>query len=480
MESVLVFPHQLYENHPSFKKARLIILVEDPRFFSEFDFHKQKLVFHRASLKSFDALLKKRGFKTRYIEEDLKGSLKKMDLSVLHATELDDSCLEKKLNSLAKELKIKLEISPSPGFLTELNEFQSIFKGKKDFRLDTFYIHQRKKLNLLLDEKGKPLGGKWSTDQENRKKLPKLFKVPQPTKFDKGKEVKEAISYVEKKYPKNPGNIDCFNYPITHAGAKKALKDFLENRLGYFGDYEDAIVQNELILFHSCLSPLINTGLLTPEVVIKEAIEYAQNHKVPLNSIEGFVRQIIGWREYIRGVYHAIGEKERVGNFFNHTKKMPKSFYTGTTGILPVDQTIKKLQGHAYLHHIERLMILGNFFLLCEIDPSEIYRWFMELFIDAYDWVMVPNIYGMSQYADGGMMSTKPYFSGSNYILKMSDYPKGEWCEVWDALFWRFMIKHIKFFESQPRLSFLCKLAKKKKADKKFLNLAETYLNHLR
>lgn len=479
VESVLIFPHQLFEGHPSFKKGRLIILVEDPRFFSEFHFHKQKLIFHRASLKSFDAFLRKKGFKTKYIEEDLRGNIEKMGLSVLHMTELDDSCLEERLGQLAKELKIKLKISPSPGFLTELKDFQSLFKGKKDFRFDTFYIYQRKKLNLLLDERGKPLGGKWSTDQENRKKLPKTFEIPQPLKFIKGKEIRDAISYVEKKYSKNPGSIDCFNYPTTHAAAKKALNDFLENRLEFFGDYEDAIVQNEEILFHSCLSPLINVGLLTPEIVVNEAIEYSRKHNVPLNSIEGFVRQVIGWREYIRGIYHSIGEKEREGNFFRHKRKLPKSLYEGTTGIVPIDETIKKLHDHAYLHHIERLMVLGNFFLLCEIDPSEIYRWFMELFIDAYDWVMVPNVYGMSQYADGGMMSTKPYFSGSNYILKMSDYSKGKWCEVWDSLFWRFMIKHIKFFEAQPRLSVLCKLAKKKKRDKKFLDIAETFLEQL-
>ena len=182
----------------------------------------------------------------------------------------------------------------------------------------------------------------------------------------------------------------------------------------------------------------------------------------------------------MRGIYHTIGHKERTCNFFNHTRKLPKSFYLGTTGILPIDCTIKKLKMHAYVHHIERLMLLGNFFLLCEISPNEIYRWFMEFFIDAYDWVMVPNVYGMSQYADGGMMTTKPYFSGSNYILKMSDYPKGQWCEIWDALFWRFMIKHIKFFEKQPRLSMLCLMAKKKKRDHALLKVAETFLRGLK
>ncbi|MBS0653173.1 MAG: cryptochrome/photolyase family protein [Verrucomicrobia bacterium] len=479
MESVLIFPHQLFEKHPGLKKGRHIFLIEDPRFFSEFRFHQKKLIFHRASLKNFEKLLNQKGYKTHYVEGDLESQLKLMRFSTLHVAELDDIRLEKKLAALAKRLKIKLEVVRSPGFMTSASEFQILFKGKKRFSFERFYIFQRKKFDLLLNEKGKPKGGKWSLDQENRKRLPNSLKIPQALKFSKTKEVQEAISYIKKKYPANPGSSDFFNYPTTHAQAKKALKNFLEKRLNFFGDYEDAIAQKEQILFHSCLSPLLNAGLLTPDQVIAETMRYCLKHEVRLNSLEGFVRQVIGWREFVRGVYGAIGEKQRIQNFFNHARKLPKSFYDGTTGIVPIDATIKKLEKHAYLHHIERLMLLGNFFLLCEFDPNEIYRWFMEFFIDAYDWVMVPNVYGMSQYADGGMMTTKPYFSGSNYILKMSDYPKGQWCEIWDALFWRFMIKHIKFFEKQPRLRVLCLTAKKKKRDHALLKVAEAFLERL-
>jgi deoxyribodipyrimidine photolyase-related protein len=479
MECVLVFPHQLFEQHPSFRKDRSIFLIEDPRFFSAFHFHKQKLVFHRASLKNFEKLLKERGYSTHYIEEDVEKALKKMSISHLYVIEFDDLPLQKRIVSLAKDLDIKLEIVPSPGFLTDKVEFSSLFTGKKNIRFDTFYTYQRKKLDILLEERGKPLGGKWSLDQENRKKLPKSFPVPKSYFSKHTQEVKEAIAYIEKKYPKNPGNIEFFNYAVSHADAENALQHFLETRLSLFGDYEDAIVQKELILFHSCLSPYLNVGLLTPERVIAQAMKYYEENSVPLNSIEGFVRQVIGWREFIRGAYHLIGEEERSGNFFHHKRKLPTSFYDGTTGIPPIDETIKKLRDFSYVHHIERLMVLGNFFLLCEIDPNEVYRWFMELFIDSYDWVMVPNVYGMSQYADGGMMTTKPYFSSSNYILKMSDYPKGSWCEVWDALFWRFMIKNRDFFERQPRLGMLCKTAHKKKSDKKLLKKADDFLDRL-
>ena len=202
---------------------------------------------------------------------------------------------------------------------------------------------------------------------------------------------------------------------------KNWLNDFLKNRFFEFGDYEDAIVQKELILNHSLLSPMINSGLLTPSYVVNELNDYATKKNIPINSFEGIIRQIIGWREFIRGVYVSKGSIERTKNYWGFTKKMPDSFYTASTGIKPVDDSINKVNDNAYLHHIERLMVIGNFMFLCEINPDDVYKWFMELFIDSYDWVMVPNVYGMSQFADGGLMSTKPYISSSNYIMKMSD-----------------------------------------------------------
>ena len=233
------------------------------------------------------------------------------------------------------------------------------------------------------------------------------------------------------------------------------LFSFLEERMEEFGDYEDAIVHKEMLLNHSLLTPMLNVGLLTPEQIIRQTLDYNLAHGVRINSTEGFVRQIIGWREFIRGVYVTKGREERTRNYWGFTRKIPKSFYNGTTGIVPVDETIKKVLQTGYCHHIERLMVLGNFMLLCEFDPDDVYQWFMEFFIDAYDWVMVPNVYGMSQFADGGLMSTKPYISSSNYLMKMSDYPKGEWQEIWDALFWRFMDLHRSFFLRNNRLKML-------------------------
>ena len=264
---------------------------------------------------------------------------------------------------------------------------------------------------------------------------------------------------------------------MTHAEAEAALDQFIQERIPLFGDYEDAIKAQEKTLFHSILSPLINVGLLNPTQVI----ERVATSNAPLNSVEGFIRQVVGWREFVQLLYRKIGVQQRTTNYWGFTKEMPAAFYDGTTGVEPIDQTIRKLLKTGYNHHIERLMVLGNFMLLCEIKPDAVYRWFMELYIDAYDWVMVPNIYGMSQFSDGGLMTTKPYICGSNYILKMSDYPKGEWQEIWDGLFWRFLDKQRETFRKNPRWAMLISTWDKMPLEKREAHLAraEAFLAQL-
>jgi deoxyribodipyrimidine photolyase-related protein len=303
---------------------------------------------------------------------------------------------------------------------------------------------------------GTPQGGKWTYDSDNRKKYPKGkappgIAWPAPNPFRE-----EAVAYTQKYFSDNPGSLSPSPlYPVTHDDAQRWFQQFLNERFHDFGAYEDAIVQHEHILHHSLLSPLLNVGLLSPRDVLIQSVEFAETNDIPINSTEGFVRQLIGWREFIRGMYECKGTAMRTTNFWGFDRKIPASFYNASTGIEPVDSTIRKVLETGYCHHIERLMILGNFMLLCEFDPNEVYRWFMELFIDAYDWVMVPNIYAMSQFADGGLFATKPYISGSNYVHKMSDYASGSWQCIWDGLFWRFVDRHKEFFKSNPRLSML-------------------------
>ena len=255
----------------------------------------------------------------------------------------------------------------------------------------------------------------------------------------------------------------------------------MNNRFEKFGIYEDAIVANEVVLHHAVLTPMLNIGLLQPQQIMDEALAAAKKYNTPLNSVEGFIRQVMGWREFIHILYEREGSKQRTTNYWKFTRKIPDSFWRGETGIAPIDITIKKILQTGYCHHIERLMVLGNFMLLCEFDPDEVYRWFMEMFIDAYDWVMVPNVYGMALFADGGIMTTKPYISGSNYLMKMSNYEKGNWQPIWDGLFWRFMHVHRSFFLKNPRLGLLINTFDKMAVEKQqnHLTNAENFLQQL-
>ena len=319
----------------------------------------------------------------------------------------------------------------------------------------TFYQAQRKRLGILLDADGGPAGGRWSFDTENRQRLPKGHRAPELPRFATTPELEEAKQYVARRSPEALGSTLAFRWPVTREQAQGELDCFLNERLALFGHYEDAISSTQTFLYHSVLTAPLNIGLITPKEVVERTLDYAAENKVPLNSLEGFIRQVIGWREFMHGIYRFKGVKVRTGNFWKHEAALPASFYDGTTGLPPVDVVIKRLHLHAWCHHIERLMVMGNIFLLLRIEPHAVYRWFMEFFIDAYDWVMVPNVYGMSQFADGGTFTTKPYFSGSNYLLKMSDFPKGMWCAQWDERFWSFIGEHREFFLKNPRMSVL-------------------------
>jgi deoxyribodipyrimidine photolyase-related protein len=459
----LIFPHQLLAESKVLDNGHEIYLIEEHLFFRQYKFHKQKLAFHRASMQHYKAFLESKGLTVHYLDtnnplSDLRHFTTEIEnkrISEIQVLDPVDDWLSKRLAKMARG--IKLRIHDNPAFLNGQEEVANYFKpDKKKFYQTDFYKGQRRKHDILIDLEGNPIGGKWTFDTENRKKYPKS-KTPPAIHFPEPSEAWEkAVSYVNKNFSDNPGLLNKTRiYPVSHEEAATWLKQFLEYRFHDFGAYEDAIVTGQSFLHHSLLSPLLNAGLLTPEQVTSETLAFAKATEIPLNSTEGFIRQIIGWREFIRGMYHVKGGFSRTRNFWGFKRQIPDSFYTGTTGIVPVDETIKRILETGYAHHIERLMVLGNFMLLCEFDPDEVYRWFMELFIDAYDWVMVPNVYGMSQFADGGTFATKPYIAGSNYLRKMSNYPAGTWQNTWDGLFWRFIIEHGDFFKSNPRLSMM-------------------------
>ena len=487
----LIFPNQLFEHSQLLENGFPIFLVEELLFFKHYNFHKQKIAFHRATMKHYEAFLISKNIEVDYIESskdisdirELIPYLKSIGITNISYIDPVDNWLQKRIAKGCLDNSIEKNVYDSPLFLNTKEDLQPFFRSdKKKYHQTSFYTAQRNNRHILIDPDGKPTGGKWTFDAENRKKYP-AKKIPPAIQFpDVDSFYKEALEYVDKNFSTNIGQLTTNGlYPTNFKTSKLWFQQFLEQRFLEFGTYEDAIVAENSILNHSVLTPMLNIGLITPAYVIEQSIAFAETNNIPINSLEGFVRQIIGWREFIRGIYESRGSDERTRNFWGFTKKIPKSFYDGTTGIYPIDQTIKKTLETGYCNHIERLMVLGNFMLLCEFDPDEVYRWFMELFIDSYDWVMVPNVYGMSQFADGGLMATKPYISGSNYLMKMSNYKKGEWQAVWDGLFWRFMDTHRSFFRQNPRLGMLVAMFDKMPQEKrhKHLENAELYLAKL-
>ena len=487
----LIFPNQLFEHSQLLENGFPIFLVEELLFFKHYNFHKQKIAFHRATMKHYEAFLISKNIEVDYIESskdisdirELIPYLKSIGITNISYIDPVDNWLQKRIAKGCLDNSIEKNVYDSPLFLNTKEDLQPFFRSdKKKYHQTSFYTAQRNNRHILIDPDGKPTGGKWTFDAENRKKYP-AKKIPPAIQFpDVDSFYKEALEYVDKNFSTNIGQLTTNGlYPTNFKTSKLWFQQFLEQRFLEFGTYEDAIVAENSILNHSVLTPMLNIGLISPAYVIEQSIAFAETNNIPINSLEGFVRQIIGWREFIRGIYESRGSDERTRNFWGFTKKIPKSFYDGTTGIYPIDQTIKKTLETGYCNHIERLMVLGNFMLLCEFDPDEVYRWFMELFIDSYDWVMVPNVYGMSQFADGGLMATKPYISGSNYLMKMSNYKKGEWQAVWDGLFWRFMDTHRSFFRQNPRLGMLVAMFDKMPQEKrhKHLENAELYLAQL-
>ena len=491
MNTVLIFPHQIRKELPFSSADTQVFLVEEFLFFRQYKFHKQKLVLHRASMKFYEHYLTNQGFDVKYIEsQDPRNDvrvlikwLKSEGVNELCYFDPTDNYLERRITETAQQEDVVLHKSPSALFLNTVEDLESYFKNSKRYFQTDFYIHQRKKRNILIDQNAKPLNGQWSFDADNRLKYPKEKKAPKVVFPVQNEFYKSACDYVATNFKYHFGIINpTFIYPSTFEEAEAWLDNFLVERFEEFGIYEDAIVAKEVILNHSLLTPMLNIGLLNPEQVIDKALDYAKSNNLSFNSLEGFIRQIVGWREFMRAIYEREGTRQRTTNYWKFDRKIPASFYDGTTGIIPIDETIQKILKTGYCHHIERLMILGNFMLLCEFDPDEVYRWFMELFIDSYDWVMVPNIYGMSQFADGGLMCTKPYISGSNYVFKMSDYAKNnDWAATWDALFWRFMHVHRDFFLKNPRLGMLVRTFDKMAEEKQeqLMTTAENYLERL-
>lgn len=460
MKTFILYPNQLFKNLSNFVNKK-VLLIEEALFFTQYDFHIQKLILHRASMKFYESYLKQNNILVEYFEDE--SYLETYKNEEVFVFELFDNYLEKKVyKNFSNITTLK-----NPNFINP--------KDKNKF-LHKFYINRRKELDIFMKD-GKPLFDKYSFDEDNRKKLPKDIKTP-PTLAFENEFVKEALIYCKKF--KSVGVCENFYYPTTFDEASLQLDYFLKEKFENFGSFQDAITKDikQNFLFHSNISSSLNIGLLD----LNELIEKIVTFDAPYNAKEGFIRQIIGWREFMLRVYEDDGVALRNSNFFEFKNPMPQKIVEAKSGIKILDDVIKKLQLTAYNHHIERLMILGNIFLLLEIKPNDVYELFMKYYIDAYDWVMVGNVYGMSGFSDGGSITTKPYIASSNYLLKMSDYSRNEsWCVILDALYWRFLYIHAIKFDTNARMKMQIALLNKMPKEKleNHLKISNDFLENL-
>jgi deoxyribodipyrimidine photolyase-related protein len=419
----LILPNQLF--HMKYlDKTQHYVLWECPHFFKAYKYNKKKLLLHRASMKYYYDYLNAGGFKATYIEfhQQLPQQQQYILFNPLNKVEI-------------LGLPPRCQIIDSPSILLSQEMCAEYHKKTKKFFFNAFYMWSKKKLGIIPNLK--------SQDKDNRQKLPKSANkvISQPFQIaqaDSQAYIKEAATYVNKHFANNYGTTDNFMYPITHKDAQKWLDHFVKNKFKSFGPYQDYIDKEDTYLYHSLLSALINIGLLCPGDIIKQIAPL--RNKIPINSFEGFVRQLF-WREY---QYYCYTYFDFKGNYFGNQKKLSDKWYNGGTGIVPVDDAIKEGFATGYLHHIKRLMVVGNFMNLSGIHPKEGFRWFMEFSCDSYEWVMFQNVYEMVFFISGGGTMRRPYISSSNYVLNMSNYGKGPWCDTWDRLYRQFVARNKK------------------------------------
>lgn len=480
-----LFPPDRLRDH----QDAVVFMAEDTGLCTYVRHHQQKIVLFLAAMRSYADELRAAGFDVRYFpldedgdagyEEKLDRVVADLDCEELIHFEVEDKPMEERLIAFCEQRSLDRVELESPMFYGTREDFRSFAADRTRILMADFYRQQRERSGILLDPDGKPEGGKWSFDEANRKKLPKTVQPPEIAAAPRSRHVADVIDIVERRFGDHPGRASEFWWPTTREQARDWLQDFLDQRLADFGPYEDAISQRSATVFHSALSPSLNLGLLTPDEVVDAVLERFDARDLPLESIEGFVRQVIGWREFVRGIYRVFGDEQESSNFWDHQRGLTDHWYRGTTGIAPLDDAIRTSLRLGWAHHIQRLMVIGNLMTLCEIRPGDAWRWFMELYVDSSEWVMGPNVYGMGIFSDGGVFATKPYICGSNYLLKMSDYGRGDWCDTVDGLYWRFIDTHRDFFASNPRLALMPKALDRLNDARRatIFNAAETFLD---
>lgn len=490
MQLVWILGDQLLSDHPLLQTKdphRRVGMIESAPRASSLRYHQQKLTLLYSAMRHHAAALKKSGHQVLYhnlsdnpknatYAEILAAWIRQHSIREIHLLDPNEYDMLHSLPSLAKKLGVPIQTHRSPQFLVPKEEFAAWSAGKKHLLMESHYRRLRTKFRILMTQDDQPEGGDWNLDDQNRKTFkefakekPSIPPLPPPLKDPVAAEVAREVARL---FPNHPGKAADLWIPATREGALEWLKLFVRQRLEKFGPWEDTMVEGQSVLFHSVLSPFLNLGLLSPMECIQAAEKAYRSGKAPLNSAEGFIRQILGWREFIHGLYWLQMPAYREVNFLQANRPLPRWAYDGQTEMRCLSQAIQGAVEHGYNHHIQRLMVLGNYFLLGGYEPKSVLRWYTEMYLDAYDWVMVPNVLGMILFADGGWFATKPYAAGAAYQEKMGNHcascrfdPKvreGTNACPFHSLYWNFYGTHAKTFRGNPRIGMMVKMWEKK------------------
>lgn len=443
-------------------QADLVLLVEVRGEATYVRHHKQKIAFLFAAMRHFARELRDEGAEVDYVRLNDEGNtgsftgeveraLARHRIARIVVTEPGEWRVWEMMQDWRETLPVPVEIRSDNRFLCPREDFARWAGERHHLRMETFYRGMRKRTGFLMDG-GEPLGGKWNFDAENRKRLPKGHRLPDRIGFQPDSITREAIALVEQEFPDHFGDLAAFTWPVTRADALASLRHFIAECLPTFGDYQDAMKGNEPFLYHALISPALNAGLLTAEEVCRAAERAHHESAVPLHCAEGFIRQILGWREYVRGLYWARMPEYARTNALGAGRPLPWFYWSGETNLHCIRQVVDQTRAHAYAHHIQRLMVTGNFALIAGLDPAQVEEWYLVVFADAYEWVELPNVHGMVLWADGGVMGSKPYAASGAYIDRMSDYCRDCAYDVkaktgpnacpFNYLYWNFLIEN--------------------------------------
>ena len=483
------------------RKSDVVLMAEVMEEATYVRHHKKKIAFLFSAMRHFARELDAAGWRVVYVSIDSKGNsgslegevaraLKKHKLNRVVVTEPGEWRLLNIMQGWNDKLKCEVDILPDRRFLASHHEFAGWASGRKQLRMEYFYREMRKKTGLLM-EGDKPVGGKWNFDSENRKPAADDLFIPEPPRFGPDDITRVVLDLVEDRFGNHFGDLAPFWFAVTREDAEAARDHFFSEALPHFGDYQDAMLLGQRFLYHSVLSHYINCGLLDPVDVCQRAAEAYEDGKAPINAVEGFIRQIIGWREFVRGIYWLKMPAYADGNYFQAERKLPSFYWTGETDMLCLAEAITQTKEEAYAHHIQRLMVTGNFAMLIGVAPDEIHEWYLAVYADAYEWVELPNVIGMSQFADGGVLGSKPYASSGSYINKMSNYcseckydvkqKAGDEACPFNALYWDFLARNEDKLGQNARLRNPYSTWRRMSDDKRqsYLDTAVTFLAKL-